>query len=63
MYIYKYLKLYFTLQFFKVIIIKLKPVAMDETITQFLLDLEGQQLSYDHGPSRPVATCWPAAAW
>ncbi|MGK9527276.1 hypothetical protein O6482_24415, partial [Salmonella enterica subsp. enterica] len=28
-------------------------------ITQFLLDLDGQQLSYDHGPSRPVAMQWP----
>ena len=32
---------------------------MDATISQFLLDLDGQQLSYDHGPSRPVAMQWP----
>ena len=38
---------------------ELKPVAMDATITQFLLDLDGQQVSYDHGPSRPVALQWP----
>lgn len=38
---------------------ELKPVAMDSTITQFLLDLDGQQLSYDHGPSRPTAMQWP----
>ncbi|WP_330996949.1 type VI secretion IcmF C-terminal domain-containing protein, partial [Pseudomonas fluorescens] len=38
---------------------ELKPVSMDPTITQFLLDLDGQQLSYDHGPSRPVAMQWP----
>ncbi|ROL73571.1 type VI secretion protein IcmF [Pseudomonas chlororaphis] len=38
---------------------ELKPVAMDASITQFLLDLDGQQLSYDHGPSRPVAMQWP----
>ncbi|MBD8204548.1 type VI secretion system membrane subunit TssM [Pseudomonas viridiflava] len=38
---------------------ELKPVAMDATITQFLLDLDGQQISYDHGPSRPVAMQWP----
>ncbi|BBP80222.1 type VI secretion system membrane subunit TssM [Pseudomonas gingeri NCPPB 3146 = LMG 5327] len=38
---------------------ELKPVAMDASITQFLLDLDGQQISYDHGPSRPVAMQWP----
>ncbi|MHC6223455.1 type VI secretion system membrane subunit TssM [Pseudomonas sp. X10] len=38
---------------------ELKPVAMDASITQFLLDLDGQQVSYDHGPSRPVAMQWP----
>ncbi|AGL87768.1 type VI secretion system membrane subunit TssM [Pseudomonas protegens] len=38
---------------------ELKPVAMDADISQFLLDLDGQQLSYDHGPSRPVAMQWP----
>ncbi|PYY86528.1 type VI secretion system membrane subunit TssM [Pseudomonas sp. TKO26] len=38
---------------------ELKPVAMDASISQFLLDLDGQQLSYDHGPSRPVAMQWP----
>nr|WP_202602817.1 type VI secretion system membrane subunit TssM [Pseudomonas protegens] len=38
---------------------ELKPVAMDANISQFLLDLDGQQLSYDHGPSRPVAMQWP----
>jgi type VI secretion system protein ImpL len=38
---------------------ELKPIAMDASITQFLLDLDGQQVSYDHGPSRPVAMQWP----
>jgi len=38
---------------------ELKPVAMDASITQFLLDLDGQQISYDHGPSRPAAMQWP----
>lgn len=40
---------------------ELKPVAMDASINQFLLDLDGQQISYDHGPSRPVAMQWPKA--
>ncbi|MND30812.1 hypothetical protein D3C80_213480 [compost metagenome] len=39
---------------------ELKPVAMDASITQFLLDLDGQQMTYDHGPSRPVAMQWPS---
>ncbi|SFQ69080.1 type VI secretion system protein ImpL [Pseudomonas sp. NFPP07] len=39
---------------------ELKPVAMDASISQFLLDLDGQQLSYDHGPSRPMAMQWPS---
>jgi type VI secretion system protein ImpL len=38
---------------------ELKPVAMDASITQFLLELDGQQISYDHGPSRAVAMQWP----
>ncbi|MGY4491412.1 type VI secretion system membrane subunit TssM [Pseudomonas sp. TE3610] len=38
---------------------ELKPVAMDSSVTQFNLDLDGQQISYDHGPSRPVALQWP----
>lgn len=39
---------------------ELKPVAMDAAIEQFMLDLDGQQLTYDHGPSRPVAMQWPS---
>nr|WP_167375446.1 type VI secretion system membrane subunit TssM [Pseudomonas agarici] len=38
---------------------ELKPLAMDASISQFQLDLDGQQISYDHGPSRPVAMQWP----
>lgn len=38
---------------------ELKPVAMEASINQFLLDLDGQQVSYDHGPSRSVALQWP----
>ena len=38
---------------------ELKPVAMDASITQFQLELDGQQVGYDHGPSRPVAMQWP----
>ncbi len=38
---------------------ELKPVAMDASISQFQLELDGQQVGYDHGPSRPVAMQWP----
>jgi type VI secretion system protein ImpL len=34
---------------------------MDAAITHALLDIDGQQVSYDHGPSRPVALQWPNA--
>ncbi len=40
---------------------ELKPVTMDAAISQFILDLDGQQLTYDHGPARPVAMQWPSA--
>ena len=35
------------------------PVALDASSTQVLLDVEGQQLSYNHGPPRPQAMAWP----
>ncbi|WP_342654188.1 type VI secretion system membrane subunit TssM [Pseudomonas sp. F3-2] len=38
---------------------ELKPVTMDASVNQFLLDLDGQQISYDHGPSRSAAMQWP----
>ena len=37
----------------------LKPVSMDATISQSQLDLDGQLIGFDHGPSRPVAVQWP----
>lgn len=38
---------------------ELKPVAMDASITQFQLDIDGQSIRYDHGPSRLFALAWP----
>jgi type VI secretion system protein ImpL len=35
------------------------PIALDASSTQVLLDVEGQQLSYNHGPPRPQAMAWP----
>jgi len=37
----------------------LKPMAMDVSIIHAQLDVDGQPISYDHGPSRPVALQWP----
>jgi type VI secretion system protein ImpL len=38
---------------------KLKPISMDSTITQFILDVDGKMLNYAHGPTRPVSMQWP----
>ncbi|MGV8664073.1 type VI secretion IcmF C-terminal domain-containing protein, partial [Pseudomonas aeruginosa] len=53
--------------FFRVVVMQptvrfdLKPVTMAAAISQFILELDGQQLTYDHGPNRPVAMQWPSA--
>lgn len=36
-----------------------KPVEMDATITQFILDVDGQLVRYAHGPVVPMAVQWP----
>ncbi len=36
-----------------------KPVDMDPSITQFILDVDGQLVKYGHGPQVPVAIQWP----
>jgi type VI secretion system protein ImpL len=36
-----------------------KPVSMDATITQLVIDIDGQVLKYAHGPQLPVAVQWP----
>ena len=36
-----------------------KPVEMDPSITQFILDVDGQIVSYAHGPQIPTAVQWP----
>ncbi|MGZ8213531.1 MAG: type VI secretion system membrane subunit TssM [Methylosarcina sp.] len=38
---------------------KLKPISMSPSITQFVLDVDGQGLTYAHGPVRPVSMKWP----
>jgi type VI secretion system protein ImpL len=39
--------------------LEFKPVAMDATITQFILDVDGQLVKYSHGPQVPVQVQWP----
>jgi len=38
---------------------KLKPVYLDAGIKRFQLDINGQQLSYQHGPTRTTKIEWP----
>jgi type VI secretion system protein ImpL len=38
---------------------RLKPISMSPDITQFVLDIDGQILTYAHGPVRPVSMKWP----
>lgn len=38
---------------------KLKPISMSPNITVFIMDIDGQKLTYDHGPLRPVSMKWP----
>ncbi|MGZ3854557.1 MAG: type VI secretion system membrane subunit TssM, partial [Flavisolibacter sp.] len=38
---------------------KLEPISMSPDITQFILDVDGQILTYAHGPVRPVSMKWP----
>lgn len=38
---------------------QLQPIGMDAKIRHFSLDVEGQQLTYAHGPVRPTALRWP----
>ncbi|MDR4518128.1 MAG: type VI secretion system membrane subunit TssM [Nitrosomonas sp.] len=36
-----------------------KPIDMDASITQFILDIDGQLVRYSHGPQIPVTVQWP----
>ena len=37
----------------------LKPVYLDAEVKRFLLDMNGQQLTYQHGPARATKVEWP----
>ena len=40
----------------------LKPVYLDAQVTQFLLNLEGQQFVYRHGPAKFTEARWPGTS-
>ncbi|SDX13596.1 type VI secretion system membrane subunit TssM [Nitrosomonas communis] len=39
--------------------ITFKPIDMDATLTQFILNVDGQLVKYGHGPQVPVKIQWP----
>jgi type VI secretion system protein ImpL len=39
--------------------LEFKPVEMDASILQFLLDVDGQLVRYSHGPQVPAKVLWP----
>lgn len=39
--------------------LELKPMEMDASITQFILDVDGQLVKYSHGPTLPMSVQWP----
>jgi type VI secretion system protein ImpL len=38
---------------------QLRPISMDASIERLSLDIDGQQVSYSHGPARATALVWP----
>lgn len=40
----------------------LKPVFMDSETSRFVLDLDGQKLTYRHGPTRTTKLAWPPSS-
>jgi type VI secretion system protein ImpL len=39
--------------------LEFRPIAMDTSITQFILDVDGQLVKYSHGPQVPTQVQWP----
>jgi type VI secretion system protein ImpL len=40
---------------------ELTPVSLDAQVTQVLIDINGQEATYAHGPPRPTLVQWPGA--
>ena len=41
--------------------IVLKPVSLDPEVTQFLIEVDGQKITYEHGPARGQLLVWPGS--
>jgi type VI secretion system protein ImpL len=41
---------------------EIAPVDLDASSTQVLLEIEGQTVTYNHGPPRPVRLSWPGTS-
>ena len=39
--------------------LQFKPIEMDASLKQFILDIDGQIVRYDHGPQIPTTVQWP----
>lgn len=39
--------------------LQFKPIEMDASLKQFILDVDGQIVRYDHGPQIPTSVQWP----
>jgi type VI secretion system protein ImpL len=39
--------------------LEFKPIEMDATLNQFILDVDGQVVRYAHGPQIPTSVLWP----
>jgi type VI secretion system protein ImpL len=39
--------------------VSIRPVQMDDSITQFLMDVDGQTVRYAHGPQVATSVLWP----
>jgi len=39
--------------------LQFKPLEMDASLKQFILDVDGQVVQYDHGPQVPTTVQWP----
>ena len=40
----------------------LKPLELDRTISSFMLEIDGQSMTYRHGPLRVTNFVWPGAS-
>ncbi len=39
----------------------LKPMSLDQEVSQFLIEVDGQKITYEHGPERGQQLIWPGS--